>query len=498
MTSFVNNSASAISIWTRHSFDKIRVETKVPKNPNTEYTIKLAKNETEGVNIALRSENDIKGLNFKVLSGENSDVRVSVYHVDKILKLKGRYWTDPACPLDAKKTFDLERRKTMAILADFKAGLNTPAGDYPYELGVTDQNGNVLCKVTITVHVWNFARPTSPRFQTAIGNHFGQVEHYEMLLEHNMTPYTIPYDLLDLRADAYMSDPRVTSFKIPTDFGDENILEKLQSYYNKIKGNPEWRKKAYFYPIDEPSDSEQLEKFETRCKELRELFPEVKITSPYYKNVQINNDLDQIDFMDKYIDLHCPKLANWDEEVIYDDYQMSKYPTFDERMKALQEKGETVWAYVCNYPLAPYLNVKVDDDGIVSRVLFWQFYQRDIDGFLYWHSSYYSQLGNGGDPWGSVDTFDNGIYGDGILIYTGTGAGLAHSTPVASIRLKIIRDGIDDIELLYMAEELFGREWVDERANKVSKSLTTVDVTSDQFAALRIEIGNAIEAELKK
>ena len=224
----------------------------------------------------------------------------------------------------------------------------------------------------------------------------------------------------------------------------------------------------------------------------------MKNTVPYYKDVQLTPELDQIDFMDTYIDLHCPKLSLWDEDQVYDNSQMAKYPSFDERMKALQEKGETVWAYVCNNPLAPYLNVKVDDEGIVSRVLFWQFYQRDIQGFLYWHSSYYSQLGNGGNPWDSVDTFDNGIYGDGILIYTGTGAGLVQSTPVASIRLKIMRDGLDDIQLLYMAEELFGSEWVDERANKVSKSLTSVDVSSDKLAALRIEIGNAIEAELKK
>ena len=177
---------------------------------------------------------------------------------------------------------------------------------------------------------------------------------------------------------------------------------------------------------------------------------------------------------------------------------MKKYPSFASRMKAFQEKGETVWAYVCNYPLAPYLNVKVDDEGIISRVLFWQFYQRDIDGFLYWHSCWYGTLGNGENPWASVDTFCNGIYGDGILIYTGTGAGLPRSTPVSSIRLKIMRDGLSDIERLYMAEELLGREWVDKRVNKVTKTLKSVDVSSDKFASLRKEIGEAVEAALNK
>ena len=485
----------SIIMWTEHSYDKLRVEMKAPKESSTEYTVSLAKNESEGAHIALRSDKDTEFLYFKVLSGENEHIKCNVYHIMPIATIKRKQWTDPAALIGPGKRFKLKKNETMAILADFTTTADTPAGDYEYELGITDKKGNVLNKVKITVHVWNFAMPEGHKFQSAVGNNY-TVEHYEMLLDHNLSGYDIPYDLLDPRADAYMSDPRVTSFRIPFYNGDTDYEEKLKAIYKKLKTNEVWFNKAYFYPIDEPSTMEHIADFERLCKELRKLCPGIKITSPYYKNLQITDDMDQIDFMAQYIDLHCPKLANWDEDQIYDENQMAKYPSFDERMKALQKKGDTVWAYVCNYPLAPYLNVKVDDEGLTSRVLFWQFYQRDIEGFLYWHSSYYEQLGNGGNPWDSVDTFDNGIYGDGILIYTGTGAGLPKLTPVGSIRLKIIRDGIDDIELLYMAEEEFGREWVDERVNKVSKSLTSVDVSSDEFASLRIEIAEALENKL--
>ncbi len=487
----------SIVMWTEHSYDKIRVEMKAPSNPSTEYTVSLAKNESEGAHIAIRSSADTEFLNFKVLSGDNEYITCNVYHIMPILKNRRKYWTDPAALLGPGKRFKLNKDETMAVLADFTTTADTPAGDYEYELGITDKKGNVLNKVKITVHVWNFAMPEGHKFQTAVGND-PSVLYYEMLLEHNLSGYRMPYDILDDEANAYMSDPRVTSFEVVIPKNEDGTIneEKLLEIYAKLKTDDVWLNKAYFYPIDEPHTAEHIEKFEKLCKSLRELCPDIRITVPYYTNLQITDDLDQIDFMDKYIDLHCPKLANWDEDQIYDDYQMSKYASFDERMKELQEKGETVWAYVCNYPLAPYLNVKVDDEGLTSRVLFWQFYQRDIEGFLYWHTSYYSMLGNGGNPWGSVDTFNNGIYGDGILIYTGTGAGLPKQMPVGSIRLKIIRDGIDDIELLYMAEELFGREWVDERVNKVSKSLTTVDVSSDEFASLRIEIAEALEAKL--
>jgi hypothetical protein len=57
---------------------------------------------------------------------------------------------------------------------------------------------------------------------------------------------------------------------------------------------------------------------------------------------------------------------------------------------------------------------------------------------------------------------------------------------------------VDDIELFYLAEALLGRDWVMERVNRATSSLTSVDVTEDGFYALRAEIGNAVEAEMKK
>ncbi len=495
----------AVSVWVAHGFDKLRTESTAPENAKTEHTVYVAKNESEGVHIGIRSDSHTGLSRFVMLSGENENISCSYYQVKEILNLDGKQWTDPLAQIDPNKRFRLTKDETMAVYVDFKTTSQTPAGEYDYEFALIDSNNNVMGRAKITVHVWDFAMPKELTFQSAVGNTssnkiFPEDVHYEMLLEHNLSGYRLPVDILSDEADEYMSNPRVTSFEVPVPKNKDNTIdtEKIRAYRDKLITDPVWLEKAYFYPIDEPSDLKKLGEFENICKQLRELCPEIKITVPYYKNVQVTPELDQIDFMDQYVDLHCPKLASWNDDVIYSEEQKAKYPSFAERMKALQKKDETVWTYVCNYPLAPYLNVKVNDEGIVSRVLFWQFYQRDIEGFLYWHSSYYSQLGNGGDPWKSVDTFGNGIYGDGILLYTGNGIGLPKTTPVPSIRLKIIRDGIDDIELLYMAEELFGREWVDERANKVSKSLTTVDVTSDELAALRIEIGNAIEKELNK
>ena len=53
-----------------------------------------------------------------------------------------------------------------------------------------------------------------------------------------------------------------------------------------------------------------------------------------------------------------------------------------------------------------------------------------------------------------------------------------------------------DVELLAMAEKQFGREWIMERVNEATPTLTTY-TTYDRFEAIRKEIGDALEAALK-
>ncbi len=467
-----------IESWVGHSFDRIRAEMTKPKDALDTYTVYAAKNETEGASLAVRVT-EPGSYAIKTVSGNTEDVKVSLYRIVPTLKLGKKQYTDPALVTGPGDLVKVEKAETLSYLVEFTTTSETPAGDYEYEIAFVDRRGKVLLSHKINLHVWDFAMPEELTFESAVGVGYGK-PYYDMLLDHNLSGYSLPYDILSDEANEYMSNPRVTSFVVPDDKTDEELL----AIYKKLKTNPDWLKKAVFYPLDEPSTVEHLDELKEKCERLRTLCPDIRITSPYYMNVQYSGEQDQIDFMDDLIDCHCPKLALWEHEGI------TSNPPFAERMDAIMEKGETVWTYVCNYPLAPYLNVKVDDEGIESRVLFWQMYQRDIDGFLYWSSNYWGLLKDE-NPWEDIDTFGNGIYGDGILFYPGE---KAHRVgPVASIRLKIIRDGIDDIELLYLAEDVLGKDAVKDLAAKVSKSLTTVDVTSDEFAALRIEIGNAIE-----
>ena len=144
-----------------------------------------------------------------------------------------------------------------------------------------------------------------------------------------------------------------------------------------------------------------------------------------------------------------------DVEHVYSAAQLEKYPSFGERMAERKAAGDKVWWYVCWEPGDPYNNLFVDQLGVQHRILFWQQYAHDVDGFLYWGANYWNGTS---DPWGDMATVKQlspDVYGDGSLLYNGNIVGADGGCP--SLRLAAIRDGVEDFELLAMAAETVRR-----------------------------------------
>ncbi len=136
--------------------------------------------------------------------------------------------------------------------------------------------------------------------------------------------------------------------------------------------------------------------------------------------------------------------------------------------------GDDVWWYVCCGPRHPYPNLFIDYPATDARVMFWAAHKYGVTGFFYyevamWASNMvWEDLGDPSmivheDPvvleaikegrrWPQVpwNTFTFGGYnGDGLLIYPGR-----NCSPLPSLRLEIVRDGIEDYELLVLLETL--------------------------------------------
>ncbi len=508
-----------IQAWTMHSFEKTVVNVAPKGEFSTEYTVYLAKGETEGCQVAVYSDKEIKNVMLTLKSGETELIKPAMFSMNKTHRISKKYYTDSTIPYYGRR-LTVEKDVILPFMVEFTTDENTPAGDYEYVYELKDKEGVLYATYNITVHVWDFELPKEKTFATSAGlrsdfislfngtyNDDVYAAWYDAVLEHNMSAYYIPYGIFDERGEKYMSDPRVTSFivTVPTDDDGNILVDELAKIRSRLKENPEWLKKAFFLPLDEPHTAEQLAELREWERQLTELCPEVEIMAPIYTNIQTGAGTDQIDHMESYTDLWCPKLCLWDDSESYGEFlNYTPSKSFEERMNEQIAKGDRMWSYVCNDPDDPYAQLFLDTEGVNQRLLFWQMYQRDVEGFLYWCVNFYGYKSTAKstpiNPWETTNTkVTNGggltIYGEGFLFYPGKEVGIGGAVP--SIRAKIVRDGIDDIEMFYLAEKYLDKDWLMEKTKEGTPTLTEY-TTNDNFAALRIEIGNALEAVLKK
>ena len=508
-----------VDAWTTHLTDKQIANVKEkPKNASTTYDVYMTRGETEGCQLVVYSSEKIRRTTLKFDANKYADagMKMDAFILNKTVKIKRKEWTDGAIPYYGLKV-TVNQKTVVPYIVEFTTTVDTPAGDYTYTYDFMDTDTNTVhATFTVNVHVWDIVLPEEKTFATSVGLNGYHMErfdrgatmhkqYYDLLLEHNICAHSLPVSILSDEGAEYMSDPRVTSFVIGLWEADDWTDEKILEYYNRVKENPEWFKKALFYVIDEPSDEEALAKYREICDRFARLCPGIGVIAPFYTNKQFGENMDQVDAMAPTTILWCPKLCLWDEDQSYDRFlNYTPEKTFDERMKEFQAEGDTVWSYVCNAPLDPYAQLFIDTEGIVHRIMMWQHYQRDITGFLYWQTTAwgYRQEGSDMNPWEKAYNGVNGgnpgeaagpVYGEGYLLYPGTPVGIGG--PVPSSRLKMLRDGIDDIELLYLAEKEFGKEWVMEKVNEITPTLTSY-TSEENFYKIRKEIGDALEAAL--
>jgi hypothetical protein len=142
-----------------------------------------------------------------------------------------------------------------------------------------------------------------------------------------------------------------------------------------------------------------------------------------------------------------------------------------------RQQGDTFWWYVCTGPKAPYCTLFIDHPGTELRVWLWQTWQREISGILVWASNYWTSSAAYPDPahpqnpyldpmgWVSGYSTPRGTRrawgnGDGRFLYPpeaaadGRPAAPVMDKPVESIRLEMLRDGIEDYEYLVILRRL--------------------------------------------
>ena len=405
----------------------------------------------------------------------------------------GDYYADPLPKITGP--VELKAGTSKIFMINVTSQKDAPAGMYRATLNFKDNDGNIVKSAYVYAYVWDFTLPDGTYSVTDFGmmapytisKDFKNesyltkpelyVRYYEMMLDYNITSTVMPYEITDDRADAYMNDPRVTSFLFDgpgnINVGGHSDAENLAAY-NKIKDNELWLSKAYIHEVDEPYGENGAANIRAQYAKYSQMLGRdaVKIMIPLAGNnsyFETSTKLDIWEITLQNTNIFCPQslafLPQKESPLTNPSFTSSRaFSVFGEnldRIDSLREAGtHDLWWYVCVQPQLPWANFFVNYHGIANRVLLWQQFMYNVDGLLYWNVSAWSQTD------GTVSRFET--LSDGVLIYYSELFGY-DAEPVPSYRLVQVRDGLDDFDYLSIAEELCGRDAV----NKVLSTVTT-------------------------
>lgn len=138
----------------------------------------------------------------------------------------------------------------------------------------------------------------------------------------------------------------------------------------------------------------------------------------------------------------------------------------------------------------------VDHATVLNRAMGVLNWLGGVDGELYFATIY---AYNFRDPW-SEGVWDFGGNGDGTLFYPGTPSkigGRSH-VPVESLRLKHLRDGLEDYEYLHLLRSLGGETFARTKARQLVRSGYEIERKPQRWDEVRAELTDRLNALWKK
>ncbi len=391
------------------------------------------------------------------------------------------WWPDPLLP---PEPFDVEAGQRQPIWFRVDVPPDALPGRYTGE--VTIRHGSETRSIPVSLRVRNFRLPRPGTLATAFGLYASALargydakqpyrevmppETYKrwcaFLAERRLTPKNVAREYISVtrggaqwQVDLTALDETVASL-VPTHYAPYSFcLHRLPVAATLRRDGPapdpavwvaqtaaiaaEWKRRGlppavYIYGPDEPRPTE----YPFLC----DLYTKLRKAVPDFPIMQTIGDPNPEELAG-LVDIWCPLTARAETDF------------YQERRRA----GDTLWTYVCCSPKPPHANFFVDQAAVDHRVLFWQARKLGATGVLYWCVCWWPGLptpANGADcfPEKPIDLADAQTYksfkcnGDGLLVYPGP-----KWTPYSSIRLEIIRDGVEDYEYLALLSLLLSK-----------------------------------------
>jgi hypothetical protein len=542
--------------WTTHPLAKIKPLDPVPGAPAKSVDLYSARNEFESFQIVLRAgSTDLSGVDidfsdFRTSQGAEISKENVIVYLERFLNLRRPsmfdggtgLWPDPLVPRIDRYAHE----KRNAFPFNMQSGRNQPVwveifvppaanpGTYTGSARISI-SGAVKVLVPIHVVVWNFTLPSTSTLKSSFGlsgiaalkQHRGQYTNDEDLyaitrlyakaaLLHrisihggSMVPPKYSYDSGRMRLNWSTYDAEVGLFldglaisegeplhgakatsveiRTPPALDTEEQQTLYWAQYAKHFQQKGWLDRLFLYLWDEPAPA---------------VFPEVLKRGRVALRVNPKiRSLVTVPFTEKLAEvtqIWVPLVNCLEPKPGFDDF-CEHTPPFETYIR--QTDRSSLWFYQscashgCNVVGGPYFtgwpSYMIDVPGASNRVMQWIAWKYRIEGELYYSMD--EAYGRGNDPWDSV--FLVGGNGDGTLFYPGRPDHIGGHTdiPIESIRLKLIREGMEDYEYLSLLAKLGSAKLADEYADRIVKKPYLWESRPETFLKVRQEMGEALD-----
>lgn len=512
----------AMTVFTVDGLTRVRPYD--PPQSTASVTIKAARNEYEPFQLVVRAgSNGLSRVNVEIsdLRGEGGHVisqqsltlyrehYVSVTNPSPKSKEGAGQYPDALIPflnpIDGMAVtnarfvavpFNVPPNANQPIWVDVFVPKDTLAGNYSGMLTISAQ-GQSAVTVPVQLVVWNFALPDTPSMRSSFGGlgsrlaknlkinqdsaEFLVIErrYAEAMAAHRLCP-PIPGGVMPLVQSDGSIDPKKTHAKLKewmqslrvTGISLKNLgtnsasTRYLQSMYTYLKTNG-WENLAYIYVLDEPNDAAAYEFVRQRAKFIHEAQPGIRILCT---------------------EQPTPQDPAWGSLVGSVDIWVVRRTLLEENAGPERlAAGEELWSYtaICQGYDSPYW--QIDFPLLNYRIPAWINWRYGMTGMLYWSTVYWEQAG---DIWANPLNYNRLYNGEASLFYPGTDAGFAG--PVVSMRMKQIREGMEDYEYFALLAKLGEKAFADESVNRIAESWKQWDDNPAHLYDLREQLAQRL------
>lgn len=546
--------AATLTWWTADSLQKIKPDDPKPGSSQKRAEMFAGRNEFEPFQIVLHAENgdatgiDVQSSDLRSPGGDTIPASNVTLYAEQFINVtqsslaggKPGRWPDALIPKvdryanEKRNAFPLKiaQGSNQPVWVDVYVPENTRPGVYSGSIAIS-REGKPESSVPVQLTVWAFTLPSTSTLKTSFGlagtsalkEHFGHYTSDDDL--HSLTRLYAKAALLHrisvhggsmetpkfqadkgqvhidwgsydsevapflngtVMGDGPLQGARATTIdlRVPNTFATEEDHAAYLAEWVKHFEKKGWADRLFLYLWDEPAVAVYPQLVKKGQASLA--------AGPGVRNlvtVPFNQTLEPV------VQIWVPLINCLEKKPGSDDFCAEAPPL--EAYRKQMEQGKNVWFYQscashgCNIPGSDYFNgwpsYMIDASGPANRVMQWVAWKYRMQGELYFSMN---EAFGQKDPWTDMRLF--GGNGDGTLFYPGKPARIGGHTdiPIESIRLKLIREGLEDYEYLALLAKLQGQGAADAFAARIVQKTWFWESRTDVFLNVRRELGETL------